>query len=89
LSQVPADRSADVFIVRPDSVFVNGSDSTYFAIPRYRIELLLAKADLSDSLEVGWKRDYQDQESNLFLWRSAAYVFVVATLLEFLIIIWR
>lgn len=83
------DRTADVHIVRPDSSFTNDTDSTFFAISRYRVERLVARAELADSLAIEWTREYIDQENDRRWWRSVAFVSVIVAVVEFAILIWR
>ena len=40
----------DIYILKPGTVFTNGTDSTYFAIPRYGLEKMLVQARLADTL---------------------------------------
>jgi|WetSurMetagenome_2_1015567.scaffolds.fasta_scaffold390738_4 hypothetical protein len=68
-----------VVVITAHSAFVNGSDETYFAMSRTRIEKLLVKAAMSDSLEKFWRADNQkltqqiaDADAEGGFWRTVA-----------------
>ena len=96
LAQTDSLRVKDVFVLKPGSSFVNITDSTYFAIPRYRLEHLLVDAQLADSLRVMWTRDrvrltdlLSIEEGRSSFWRTVAEVTGVVVLLELLGLILR
>lgn len=73
----------DVFVLRPGSTFVNRTDSTYFALPRYRLERLTAQAVTGDTLKAMWFRDRADwarelesEQNSKFWWRTGFLVVV-------------
>lgn len=77
----------DLYIVPPRATFVNQSDSTYFAVPRYRLERLLRDAMISDSLAVQWQATLDQlaqRERSLFFWRTVAIVGTTAFLVTLL-----
>jgi hypothetical protein len=82
-------RVENVFVLRPGSSFINRSDSTYYAIPRYRLERIEVKAELSDSIRELWARDRErllaeidKQESNVSFWRYVSTSAGLIALLE-------
>jgi hypothetical protein len=71
----------DVFVLPHGASFFNTTDSTYFAIPRYRVVKMLASSQLVDSIQAAWQARenifYQEtvsSNSKITFWRSAAYV---------------
>jgi hypothetical protein len=87
-------RVLDVFVLKPGASFVNKTDSSYFAIPRYRLERLVVKAMLADSLPLIWQRDHERllaeidrQESNVSFWRYVSTSAGLVAMLEALILI--
>ena len=84
----------DVYIVRPGGGFANITDSTYYAIPRYRVERLLRDAQLGDSIKVMWIHSEERQasaiehlESQRSFWKTTSIVSAVVAALELIIIL--
>lgn len=72
-------------VIAPRAVFTNATDSTYFAIPRYRLIRLLRDAQLSDSLTAAWQADIEQKykeieaaERSLAFWRPVAIAGIAA-----------
>ena len=86
----------DVFILPHGATFTNTSDSTYFAVPRYRMERLLVNAHLVDSVAKFWQMDALKKDNVLTIeetrtgfWRTVAVPAVIVSLLELVLIIVR
>jgi spermidine/putrescine-binding protein len=91
-----SNRVSDIFILRTGYSFTNQTDSTYYAIPRYRLQKLLLQAELADSIRVLWRKDrdslgllIEKNGSNAILWRNAATVAGGFAVLEAVLLIFK
>jgi hypothetical protein len=73
--------SRPVVVIHPGESFTNHSDSSYYALPRYRAQRLLRDAILSDSIQQIASRSIADLEQRAnelgrerSVWKTAAIV---------------
>jgi hypothetical protein len=83
-----------VIVVRSGQSFQNHDTITYFAISRPRIEKLLEKAALADSLPILWQRSsmeadkkLQESETNASRWQWLATLAGAITIVELIILV--
>jgi hypothetical protein len=72
-------QAPDVQILKPGAMFQNRTDSTLFVLTRYRLERLVIRSELADSLKVFWQKDREQLlgenlklQGDVFFWRTVS-----------------
>lgn len=72
-------RVDDIFVIPPKLTFTNSTDSTYFALPRYRLQKLLVDSQMLDTVQAVYRRsidelvrECESLERGRNFWRLAA-----------------